>query len=95
MSEGAGKEIHFTERGLLCGHTGWVTGIVAGNQKKDEEDTRMLVSCSRDRSIIVWRLNLEAKEGDELFGQPQKQLKGHDHFINDLCLSSKLKIFIC
>jgi len=31
MSEGAGKEIHFTERGLLQGHTGWVTGIVAGN----------------------------------------------------------------
>jgi guanine nucleotide-binding protein subunit beta-2-like 1 protein len=69
------------------GHTGWVTGIVAGHSKKEEEDTRMLISCSRDKSIIVWRLNLDAKEGDEVFGQPQKQLRGHDHFINDLCLS--------
>jgi WD40 repeat protein len=63
-------DIEFTDRGLLLGHNGWVTGIVAGHSKKDEEDTKMLVSCSRDKSIIVWRLKLDAKEGDELFGQP-------------------------
>ena len=65
-------EYKFTNRGLLLGHSGWVTGIVAGHAKKDEEDTKMIVSCSRDKSIIVWRLNPDAKEDDELFGQPQK-----------------------
>lgn len=60
--------ITFVDKGLLMGHTGWVTGIVAGHSKKEEEDTRMLISCSRDKSIIVWRLNLDAKEGDEVFG---------------------------
>ena len=82
-------DITFENSGLLLGHNGWVTSIVAGHSKKDEEDSRMLISASRDKTIIVWRLNLDAKDSDELFGQPQKQLKGHDHFINDLALSSE------
>ena len=79
----------FENNGVLLGHNGWVTAIVAGHSKKEEEDSKMLISASRDRTIIVWRLNLESKTSDTLFGQPQKQLKGHDHFINDLALSGE------
>jgi len=61
-----------TLRGTLKGHNGWVTSIVSGNAKKDEEETKMLISASRDRSIIVWSLNLDAKSDDQLFGQPHK-----------------------
>lgn len=82
-------QIRFQNTGVLLGHNGWITSIVAGHSKKDEEDSRLLVSASRDKTIIVWRLNLDAKANDTIFGQPQKQLKGHDHFISDLALSSE------
>ena len=62
----------FENNGVLLGHNGWVTAIVAGHSKKEEEDSKMLISASRDRTIIVWRLNLESKTSDTLFGQPQK-----------------------
>lgn len=61
-------EIEFESRGLLKGHGNWVTSIVSGNSKQGEGDSEMLISGSRDRSIIVWRLNLDAKLDDELFG---------------------------
>jgi WD40 repeat protein len=53
--------IDFRNRGLLKGHTDWVTAIVAGKSKKDEDDSKLLVSGSRDKTLIVWRLNPDAK----------------------------------
>lgn len=61
-------DVGFENRGLLKGHNGWVTAIVSGHAKKDEEETKMLLSSSRDKSIIVWRLNLNSKTNDEYFG---------------------------
>merc|ERR1711893_371971 len=44
----------------------------------------MILSSSRDKSLIVWKLTRE----DGQYGIPQKRLHGHSHFISDVVLSS-------
>jgi guanine nucleotide-binding protein subunit beta-2-like 1 protein len=46
-----------------------------------------LISSSRDKSVLIWKLKPEGTE-DEEFGTPFKILKGHSHFINELSLSN-------
>ncbi|KAG4300635.1 hypothetical protein PCK1_003064 [Pneumocystis canis] len=65
-------------RASLEGHTGWVTSIVTSSENQE-----MIVSGSRDKTIIVWQLM-----SDGAFGVPRKALKGHEHFIQDLAISS-------
>ncbi|KAI9313159.1 guanine nucleotide binding protein, beta 2, related sequence 1, partial [Dichotomocladium elegans] len=61
------------------GHGGWVTSIVTSPEVPD-----LLISASRDKSIIVWRITR-----DEInYGIPRKSLLGHNHFVQDLALSS-------
>jgi len=71
------------------GHSDWVTSIVSGHKIKDKSDSNLLVSGSRDRSLIIWSLDQDVKEDSEYFGQPWKSLTGHDHFVSDISLSSK------
>jgi len=66
-------------RGELKGHNGWVTAIATNVEQPD-----MIVSASRDKSIIVWRLTRE--EGN--YGHAQKRLNGHGHFVQDVAISS-------
>jgi WD40 repeat protein len=76
------------------GHNGWVTSLTVGS---DANNNPLLISGSRDRSIIVWKLNLDApeeipskeKEGpvDFKVGKPFKSLKGHAHFVSSLALA--------
>ena len=66
-------------RGELKGHFNWVTAIAT-----TDTDPNTLVTASRDRSIIVWKL---ASDGETL-GQPLRRLKGHSHFVSDITLSS-------
>jgi len=70
---------HLTLRGTLVGHGGWVTAIAA-----TPEDPNMILSASRDKSIIVWRLNNEDGE----YGYAQRALRGHNHFVSDVVISS-------
>ncbi|CCJ31306.1 unnamed protein product [Pneumocystis jirovecii] len=65
-------------RASLEGHSGWVTAIVCSS-----ENQNMIVSASRDKTIIVWELT-----GDGGYGVPKKALRGHSHFIQDLAISS-------
>jgi len=44
----------------------------------------MILSSSRDKSIIIWKLTKD----DTSFGVPHKALKGHGHFVSDIVLSS-------
>merc|ERR1712073_225481 len=44
----------------------------------------MLISSSRDKTLIIWNLNRE--EG--MYGHPMKRLKGHNHFVSDVVVSS-------
>lgn len=67
------------QRGVLRGHDGWVTSIAT-----TDVDPSMIVTGSRDRSIIQWRLS-----GDgENIGFAEKRLTGHRHFVSDVNLSS-------
>jgi len=66
-------------RGLLKGHSGWVTSLAVSSEKPD-----MLVSGSRDKTVIVWTLTREDFE----YGFARRSLHGHSHFVQDVVLSS-------
>eukprot|EP00743_Colponemidia_sp_Colp-15_P000134 GILK01000153.1.p1 GENE.GILK01000153.1~~GILK01000153.1.p1 ORF type:complete len:333 (+),score=55.56 GILK01000153.1:52-999(+) len=66
-------------KGLLKGHTGWVTSIACPHQDSD-----MIISGSRDKSVIVW--NLTREEGN--YGTARRALRGHSHFVQDVVISS-------
>lgn len=65
-------------KGILRGHTGWVTSVAT-----TPENTDMILSSSRDKSVIVWNLTR-----DENFGYPRRALRGHSHFVEDVVISS-------
>jgi len=66
-------------RGTLVGHGGWVTAIATTLETPD-----MLLSASRDKSIIIWTLTRD----NESYGEPTKRLTGHSHFVQDISVSS-------
>merc|ERR1712076_218330 len=68
-----------TLKGSLEGHGGWVTQIATNPQFPD-----MLISSSRDKTLIIWQLNRDG----EAYGPPMKRLKGHNHFVSDVVVSS-------
>jgi guanine nucleotide-binding protein subunit beta-2-like 1 protein len=66
-------------RGVLSGHNGWVTAIATTS-----EDPNMILTASRDKSIIVWTLTRE----DGNYGYARRALRGHNHFVSDIVISS-------
>jgi guanine nucleotide-binding protein subunit beta-2-like 1 protein len=68
-----------TLRGTLVGHGGWVTAIAT-----TPEDPNMILSASRDKTLIVWTLTRE--EGN--YGYARRALRGHNHFVSDVVISS-------
>ena len=65
-------------RGTMKGHSDWVTCISTTLEQSD-----VLLSGSRDKTIIMWTL-----EGSENFGTPRKSLTGHSHYVQDIAISS-------
>jgi guanine nucleotide-binding protein subunit beta-2-like 1 protein len=70
---------HLVLRGELKGHGGWVTAIATTVEVPD-----MVLSASRDKSVIVWNLTRE----EEKYGTMQKRLTGHSHYVQDVAISS-------
>ncbi|KAI3979240.1 hypothetical protein MKX01_007716 [Papaver californicum] len=66
-------------RGTLKGHDDMVTAIACPIDNSD-----MIVSSSRDKSILVWSLT---KQGEN-YGIHNRRLTGHGHFVQDVILSS-------
>nr|CAD7430622.1 unnamed protein product [Timema monikensis] len=66
-------------QGTLKGHNGWVTQIATNPNYSD-----MVLSCSRDRSLILWKLS----RSEHNLGLPQKRLLGHNHFVSDIAIST-------
>ena len=82
--------------GVLEGHGGAVTSLVCG---ENSDGSPLLLSGSRDKSIIQWKLNFEGEEvvtrdaedkevKKTLIGKPLKSLHGHNHFVSSLALNS-------
>jgi len=67
-------------RGTLKGHDGWVTSIATPLDPASD----VILSASRDKSVIKWQLTRE--EGN--YGQPLRALRGHSHFVEDVVISS-------
>ncbi|POW22545.1 hypothetical protein PSHT_01230 [Puccinia striiformis] len=66
-------------KGTLAGHSGWVTAIATSAENPD-----MILTASRDKTIIVWQLSRE----DGAYGFPKRILRGHNHFVSDIVTSS-------
>uniref|UniRef100_A0A7N0RDK2 Guanine nucleotide-binding protein subunit beta-like protein n=1 Tax=Kalanchoe fedtschenkoi TaxID=63787 RepID=A0A7N0RDK2_KALFE len=66
-------------RGTMRAHTDMVTAIATPIDNSD-----MIVTASRDKSLIVWRLTKD----DSNYGVPKRRLTGHGHFVQDVVLSS-------
>lgn len=53
--------IRAKEIGHLQGHSDWVTAIETGHPQKENEDTQVLITASRDKTILIWKFNPESK----------------------------------
>ncbi|KAM0938066.1 putative transcription factor WD40-like family [Dioscorea sansibarensis] len=74
-------------KGVMEGHSDMVTAIAAPIDNSD-----MIVSSSRDKSILVWHLSKNSQASGEEplahYGVPRRRLTGHSHFVEDVVLSS-------
>jgi len=66
--------------GILSGHKGWVTGIAS-----TYENENLIVSCSRDKKVMVWEMSLD---DPEQCGYARKLMGGHSEPIAAVTLSS-------
>jgi len=67
--------------GHLRGHSDSITCL-----KTSLEDPNQLLSGSRDKTICVWKLNIDHEQAVQ--GTVKRRLVGHHHIIEDLDLSS-------
>ena len=74
-----------TLRGTLKGHGDWVTSLAT-----TPEDPNLLLSSSRDKSVMVWQLaHSGSGAGEESsYGFARRALRGHSHFVSDVVISS-------
>ncbi|KAL3908549.1 MAG: hypothetical protein SGARI_003010 [Bacillariaceae sp.] len=73
-----------TLRGTLKGHGDWVTSLAT-----TPEDPNLLLSSSRDKSVVVWSLMHSGSSGEENnYGYARRALRGHSHFVSDVVISS-------
>eukprot|EP00897_Mesotaenium_endlicherianum_P006567 jgi/Mesen1/5939/ME000301S05057 len=70
---------NLSHRGTLKGHSDWVTSIACPLDNSD-----MILSSSRDKSVILW--NLTREEGN--YGSARRRLTGHGSFVQDVVISS-------
>ena len=74
-------------RGTLEGHGDWVTSIAT-----TPEDPNLVLSSSRDKSVMVWSLTHQAPVSEDpeqnAYGYARRALRGHNHFVSDVVISS-------
>jgi len=86
MATGPKTTLSYDFAGFLFGHNGAVTSIIGSKNAGNEFEDTILVSGSRDKSLIMWDLSKKTKEN--CYGEPLKQLTGHSHFVTDLDISN-------
>lgn len=70
-------------RGILKGHNGWVTSIATSSVNPD-----MVVSGSRDNTIMQWKITREDTSELTRYGYPQRSITGHSDTVQDVAISS-------
>jgi len=65
----------------LRAHGNWVTAIATSKQEPD-----MMLSASRDKSIIKWRITRGLEENT--YAVPERRMEGHGHYVEDVTVSS-------
>jgi len=94
MAQEAPEQEIIEMQGELEGHTDWVTCL---STSLDDPDT--ILSGSRDKSVILWKLDrkLQQRHRDGanqtmnvriVEGKMMKRLVGHNHFVQDIDISS-------
>lgn len=78
----AGNAENLVLRGTLKGHSDWVTSLAT-----TPEDPNLLLSSSRDKSVIAWQLTHSSSD-DDSYGYARRALRGHSHFVSDVVISS-------
>ena len=78
------RSLRCVQVGTLVGHNGWVTAI-AFTPNTNEETMNMLVSASRDKTLLKW--DLTRHQGEE-YGRPRLLMRGHSNFVQDVVVSS-------
>lgn len=63
----------------ISGHEGAVTSLATTGECPD-----LLVSGSRDKSVMVWKLTRTMEE----YAHPQRRLHGHSHFVESVKVSN-------
>mmetsp|Transcript_11234 Transcript_11234/g.20296 ORF Transcript_11234/g.20296 Transcript_11234/m.20296 type:complete len:321 (-) Transcript_11234:1008-1970(-) len=69
-------------RGYLKGHGGWVTSIAT-----TLDNSGLVISGSRDKTVIVWQIAPDGSSDDLSYGYPKRALRGHSHYVSDVVLS--------
>jgi len=93
MAEAQDQEI-IEMQGELEGHTDWVTCL-----STSLDDPNTILSGSRDKSVIVWKLDRQNQQRHAgtgtgqmtvriVEGKMMKRLVGHNHFVQDIDISS-------
>jgi WD40 repeat protein len=52
----------------------------------------ILLSSSRDKSVILWTLTREEAGPTGAYGFPRRALRGHSHFVQDVVISSDAQV---
>jgi guanine nucleotide-binding protein subunit beta-2-like 1 protein len=86
MATGPNITLDATFAGFLFGHNGAVTSIIGSKTSGNEYEDTLLVSGSRDKTLILWDLTKKTKEN--CFGEPFKCMTGHSHFVTDLDITN-------
>jgi len=94
VSKGDSSKAEFVFQGVLKGHDGWITSIAPGIPAKEGESSDILVTGSRDKSVMIWKLEGDQSDESEVapdtqYGFPLKKLTGHNHFVTDIALSNE------
>lgn len=86
----AEKSIETDAIGVLVGHGDFITTIVPGHPAKENEESNLLITGSRDKTILVWNLApASAQDTERHYGKPVHLLRGHSHFVTDLSLANE------
>jgi len=71
--------------GKMTGHRDWVTSLVC---PQTTDSSVLVVSGSRDNSLVSWTANTSRSFLDDEFALPARRLEGHSGFVQDVALTN-------